>query len=801
MTRAGLVALLVLAGCFSKPSFSGGDAGSGSGSDGGPGDDAMIDSGIDGPPPTQLSFVKLSAGGRHACAIDSVGKLWCWGDNDHAQLGDTSLTRTGEPVLATSNAAMQSGWTDIAAGTYHTCGIRSNTVYCWGRNQSKESKPTTAGSDVGMSQIALTGTPAIVFAGNSISCAIMSAGNAYCWGAIDLGAAVSTANVTELTGGGISAWSAIGLGDDHACAVAAGSANAGRVFCWGSDAHNGLGSDPQLNSHRTFAQAIETQESMSGTRYLSVDATTYVTCAITVGHTLYCWGSSGQGHLLGAADNSLSVSIDSAADWADVAIDETFACARKMTGTVHCWGNDHDGALGTGDFEPRLSAPAMVNVNNTAGLTSLSAGTGFACVLDSNGHAWCWGANRAGELGNREIATKDTPSRVRLPALGPNDVVRKIVAGFDFTCALVGPPTGGATAYCWGKNETKQVSSQLASIAEELPKIALPATPLADITAGELHVCGLSADGANVWCWGDNGSSQLGRSGSAGSNMVGMPAALPWTAVAAGSRASCGISDGQLYCWGDVPGDSTQPIRKAYGRTPNGGSWQSLQLGSGFAVGIAIDVGESFPTMYAFGAKCESGLGTTGVQGAINPQFIKKGMFASGTDEYATLVIAASQHNGHHTCIHYTTAENSTPRVTCFGHNESKQVNQTEADCSGSSGDQTSVAWRMPVVGTQSIATANAHSCVLAGSNALQCWGANNAHELSNRGVSNPGIPEQVPPLNAGPWSGVTTGNAHTCVVDDPHKAVYCWGENRHGQLGDGTRFHPTPVASGLVPP
>ena len=100
--------------------------------------------------------------------------------------------------------------------------------------------------------------------------------------------------------------------------------------------------------------------------------------------------------------------------------------------------------------------------------------------------------------------------------------------------------------------------------------------------------------------------------------------------------------------------------------------------------------------------------------------------------------------------------------------------------------------------GTQSVATANAHSCALAADKNVYCWGANNAHELADRGPSTPGSPARI---NMGPWSGVTTGTTHTCVVDDAHKAVYCWGENRHGQLGDGTRFRPAPVASGLVLP
>lgn len=35
-------------------------------------------------------------------------------------------------------------------------------------------------------------------------------------------------------------------------------------------------------------------------------------------------------------------------------------------------------------------------------------------------------------------------------------------------------------------------------------------------------------------------------------------------------------------------------------------------------------------------------------------------------------------------------------------------------------------------------------------------------------------------------WSRVTAGYDHTCGVKE-HGALYCWGGNSHGQVGDGT--------------
>ena len=806
MKLVALVGTLALAGCFSKPSFTGGGgSGSDAGTENGGGDDAMIDA-PDGPPPVPLALEKLSAGGRHVCAVGNDTRLWCWGDNDHGQLGSTTMVQTGDPVLATTGA-LTSGWTEVAAGSDHSCGINGGTVYCWGRNEARESKPSDAtGGDSTMFPVALPGTAMKVFAGTQLSCAILANDSAYCWGNLNLTPVANPTDVTQLKAGMagvLTTFRTIGLGDDHACAIGSGATDAGRMYCWGSNAHDGLG---QSGGDRVFATPVETQESgLNSRRFLAVDATLYATCAVTTTHDLHCWGSAGQGLLLNGAEGSLDVAIDTSGTWEDVSVSETFACARTMTGGIKCWGDDGDGAIGQGDFSGHRVMPLAVPIDGiTTGATSLATGESFACVLSQNANAWCWGANRQGELGNREIATKDRASRVRLPPLGATDVIRQIVAGFEFTCALVGPPTGGATAYCWGKNDDLQVDGATSTHGEPIPKAAVSSAQFAEISAGEMHVCGRNPTGSKVLCWGDNGAKQLGRSGPDGLNdQINAPTmTTPWTAVAAGSRASCAIADGRLWCWGDVPGDMTRVTPFDFGLTPGSWRWQSLSIGSGFAVGIALETNFTDPRMIGFGASCPAGTGLNGTTGIASAMWIRKGTFTGGTDEYATLLIAASQHAGNHTCIHYTTKNApSIARISCFGDNVSKQVNQDEVSCNGNAGDQTTPTWRMPVVGAQSVATANTHSCALAGSGQLYCWGSNSNHELADRDVSQAGIPSQVPMVNTTQWAGVTTGYAHTCVVDDPHKAVYCWGENKNGQVGDGTMFRPRPIASGLVPP
>ena len=105
------------------------------------------------------------------------------------------------------------------------------------------------------------------------------------------------------------------------------------------------------------------------------------------------------------------------------------------------------------------------------------------------------------------------------------------------------------------------------------------------------------------------------------------------------------------------------------------------------------------------------------------------------------------------------------------------------------------------------MASGNQHTCalverlVLGGSYSLRyvaCWGSNSHGQLGNG--SNPST---VPSRNyAVVVSGATeraiavaAGGNHTCFLDNIG-AVYCWGDNTYGQLGDGTYVQrTTPVA------
>jgi alpha-tubulin suppressor-like RCC1 family protein len=97
------------------------------------------------------------------------------------------------------------------------------------------------------------------------------------------------------------------------------------------------------------------------------------------------------------------------------------------------------------------------------------------------------------------------------------------------------------------------------------------------------------------------------------------------------------------------------------------------------------------------------------------------------------------------------------------------------------------------------------HVCVITHDSHLYCWGRNASGQLGTGDLQPRTAPFRItgglPPTV---WS-VATGTNHSCVADFTG-AVWCWGLNDKGQLGDGTKISrtaptrvTTPIAFGLV--
>ncbi|PYP20674.1 MAG: hypothetical protein DMD53_09895 [Gemmatimonadetes bacterium] len=335
------------------------------------------------------------------------------------------------------------------------------------------------------------------------------------------------------------------------------------------------------------------------------------------------------------------------------------------------------------------------------------------------GAAYCWGANGSGQLGDGTMTNRSSPVLVQAPA----GVSFAAVTGGDLhTCGLA---TGlSAAAYCWGGNGSGQLGDGTMTSRSSPVLVQAPAgVSFAAVTGGAAHTCGLTTGlSAAAYCWGGNGSGQLGdgtMTSRSSPVLVQAPAGVSFAAVTAGAAHTCGVTAaGTAYCWGD----------NGFG-----------QLGDGTTTSQSSPVLVQAPPGVSFAAVTGGVADTCGVT-------------AAG--------------------IAY-----------CWGRNLEGQL-----------GDGTTTNRLTPVlvqapagVSLAAVGAGDFHTCGVTATGAAYCWGANGSGQLGDgTNTTNRLTPVLVQAPAGVSFAAVTAGAVHTCGVTAAGTA-YCWGRNVEGQLGDGT--------------
>ena len=195
--------------------------------------------------PTGMHAISIATGWDSTCVILNDSSGVCAGWNEDGQLGDgTQINQTtfNQISVLPPNSELAS----ISVSSSFTCGLLKNgSIYCWGSNedgQHGDGTTTSKPSSSGQVQLPQGRTAITVDVGLKHACAVLDDDSAVCWGDNEYGQIGdnTTTNRTTPTNvtfpGGIGV-SSISAGRVHTCAIVTN----GSVYCWGAHEQGSLG--------------------------------------------------------------------------------------------------------------------------------------------------------------------------------------------------------------------------------------------------------------------------------------------------------------------------------------------------------------------------------------------------------------------------------------------------------------------------------------------------------------------------------------------------------------------------------
>jgi alpha-tubulin suppressor-like RCC1 family protein len=380
-------------------------------------------------------------------------------------------------------------------------------------------------------------------AGAEHACALLQAGDVWCWGADDQGQILGPADAATCPLGpcrpqpvaipGLPNAVQISAAGDQTCAVD----DDGGVWCWGSNAAGGLGhkatGDPTCTTPDASVPCNPQPTAVAG---LPGPATSVASggagfaCAL-VSTGVYCWGDDTYAELGPAGTIGVPSPTPQFATGGASTVAAGFAhvCAVGA-GSLSCWGSNTEGELGhpagVGDQTCAGAIPcdSSPHVLNLTGVTRLHPGSHASC-FETIGGVYCVGANDVGQLG----LGSDVPTSSPTLAL---ETVTPTPLSLDFGSTTVCAITSSAGLFCWGDDETHQTAASTstsctAGVACVPGGSSVALTNVAEVIASTYATFARTSDG-RVWAWGNNGAGQLGHlPGDAGDEGGCDPSAFP----------------------------------------------------------------------------------------------------------------------------------------------------------------------------------------------------------------------------------------------------------------------------------
>jgi alpha-tubulin suppressor-like RCC1 family protein len=345
-----------------------------------------------------------------------------------------------------------------------------------------------------------TGTVASLGGGAAHMCAVLTNGDAKCWGwnaKGQLGDATTVDRASPVDVIGLHNVADIAGGQLHTCARLTN----GTVSCWGTNSNGELGDGTTVD--RPAPTAVS---GLSAVTQLTVGDSGG--CALDSAGTVRCWGRPFGG-------STPTVVGGFHAPIRQIVLTGSNLCAVTTANAVECVGNGYTGEFGS--LSESLAVPTVLP-DLASGVKSIRKPYGVTCALMLAGGVKCSGFASFGQIGDG--STVD-PRQLPSSAIGLGSEVTAISGGFTHSCVLI----NDGSVKCWGNS----------GYGIALPNPATPSTipgltAVTSLTGYGNGQCALRASGPIV-CIGSNqygtlGNGTFGESDAGGvstlSNVLGL---------------------------------------------------------------------------------------------------------------------------------------------------------------------------------------------------------------------------------------------------------------------------------------
>lgn len=282
----------------------------------------------------------------------------------------------------------------------------------------------------------------------------------------------------------------------------------------------------------------------------ALDAERWYSCGLAEDGKAFCWGGvPGYRDPLPLEDSlppisAVPVQVPGEQTFVSLTVGESPACVLNSTGAAYCWGANQAGDVGDGSLLAKRGPSPVLGSHEWL---SITAGSSHVCAITTGNRAYCWGNQFRGALGNGLVAFSPVPQPIPVET---GLMFTTITAGTGFSCAL----SMNGEAYCWGINDNGRLGDGQPlelNVEKPNPSRVVGSQRYVALAAGGYHTCAIAEDG-RAFCWGENFVGQLGNgSTNHNSTPTEVSGSHRWALLVTGSSHTCGITiDRNLYCWG-----------------------------------------------------------------------------------------------------------------------------------------------------------------------------------------------------------------------------------------------------------